>query len=63
MVVGDIADKNLQVDFEKSDSKYILTTQKISLEIFKKDFRIMVYNSQGELITESGSKTKNEFSL
>jgi len=61
MINEDITDRQLNVDFKELGDRYTITTQKITLEIYKEDFRIRVYDAQGNLITESGSKTKNEF--
>jgi len=61
MISGDIRDVSLIVGFNELDDHYTLTTEKITLEIYKKNFCIKVYDKTGNLITETGGKTKNEF--
>ena len=61
MVVGDIQEANLSLEIMEHDAYYQIRTSRLSLDIYKQDFRIEVFNSEGELIAESGSKTKNEF--
>jgi alpha-D-xyloside xylohydrolase len=61
MLAKDIRDANLKVLLSENNEKYSLTTSKLKLDIYKKDFRIEIFDKDGKLITESGSKTKNEF--
>ena len=62
MVVGEIQEANQFIEIMEHDGYYQIRTSRISLDIYKQDFRIgKVFNSEGELIAESGSKTKNEF--
>jgi alpha-D-xyloside xylohydrolase len=61
MLAGDIADAALEVSFEETLDAYILATAKLRLKIFKEAFRIEIFDGAGRRITESGSKTKNEF--
>ncbi|MBW1812952.1 MAG: DUF4968 domain-containing protein [Deltaproteobacteria bacterium] len=53
MINEDITDRQLNVDFKELGDRYTITTQKITLEIYKEDFRIRVYDAQGNLITSS----------
>ena len=61
MVVGEIQEANQSLEIMEHDGYYQIRTSRIRLDIYKQDFRIEVFNSQGEFIAESGSKTKNEF--
>ncbi len=61
MIVGDIRDPRIKAGFTELEECYVLTTEKITLEIYKEDFCIQVYDKAGNLITETGGKTKNEF--
>jgi alpha-D-xyloside xylohydrolase len=61
MIANDIQDDRLKVEFNELEEFYTLTTEKITLEIYKENFCIKVYDKAGNLITETGGKTKNEF--
>jgi alpha-D-xyloside xylohydrolase len=61
MISTDITKSGLDVGFTESDDRYTLSTEKINLEIYKENFCIRVLDRDGNLITETGGKTKNEF--
>lgn len=61
MIANDIRDGQLKVEFNELEEFYTLTTEKITLKIYKENFCIRVYDKKGCLITETGGKTKNEF--
>jgi len=61
MVCANITDESLIADFEEIPDRYVISTPLMSLHIFKQDFRIMIYDREGKLITETGSRTHNEF--
>ncbi len=63
MVVGDIGDTNCQVNLEEDERCYRLKTKKLDLHIFKEDFRIEVYDTNGKRITRSGGRTDNGFGI
>jgi len=63
MIAKDIQDPQLHVDFEDIPEKYVVSTPSIRLDIYKDNFRIDIFDAHGNLITESGGKTKNEFSI
>ena len=61
MIIGDLQDPQLEVQFDEQPEKYIISTSKLQLEIYKESFRIDIFDSKGTLITESGGKTKTNF--
>ncbi len=61
MVYADISEKNLKTELEETEEKYIISTSALQVHIFKNDFRIQIRDSQNHIITESGSRTHNEF--
>lgn len=61
MLVGDIVDPSLTVDFEEKEDRYRISTGAITLNIYKNNFRITIQDPEGNLVTESGGKTKAEF--
>ncbi|NVM31094.1 MAG: DUF4968 domain-containing protein [Candidatus Helarchaeota archaeon] len=61
MIAKDIRDLQLQVQFEETEEKFVISTTKLQLNIYKRQFHIEILDSQGHLITESGGKTKDEF--
>jgi len=61
MIAGNIQDSSLKIEYNELDDRYRLSTKKITLEVFKENFCIRVYDKAGNLITETGGKTKNEF--
>ncbi len=61
MLHGDITNPGLEVSLSEEADRYTITTSALRLEIYRKDFRIEVFDPDGRLITESGSDTKDEF--
>lgn len=61
MVLNDLTDPELDVRLEEDGRKYRLSTEKMTLEVFKQDFHIDVLDGEGKLVTETGGKTKCEF--
>lgn len=61
MIDGDITDPSLSTGFEETDDKYVITTGRLRVEVIRNPFAICVYDGEGRLITESGSRTKSEF--
>ncbi len=57
MIADDIQDDRLKVEFNELEEFYTLTTEKITLELYKKNFCIKVYDKAGNLITETGGKS------
>ena len=61
MLCADITYESLKTKFEELDGKYIISTSAIQIHVFKEDFKIQIYDHNGHIITESGSKTHDEF--
>jgi alpha-D-xyloside xylohydrolase len=61
MLYADITEPDLVVTAREESDRYIIGTDSIRLEIYKEDFRVEVFDSEGRLVTESGGDTKNEF--
>jgi alpha-D-xyloside xylohydrolase len=61
MVVNELADPALPVRLEEDAEKYRLSTRKVTLDVYKQNFRIDVLDEDGNLVTETGGKTKCEF--
>jgi len=61
MIVKDVKDPKLEVKFNEAEEKYIISTSKLQLHLYKKKYHIEILDSDGNLITESGGKTKDEF--
>ena len=61
MIYKDIGDPDLKIVVDETEDKYTVSTCKLRLEIYKKKFRIEIFDADGNLITESGGQTKNEF--
>lgn len=61
MIAQDIQDPNLETSLEEDAVKYSIFTSKIKLHVYKEPFRIEIFDSQGDLITESSGKSKNRF--
>jgi len=61
MIYADISEKDLKTKFEESEEKYIISTSDLQVHIFKNNFRIQIKDSPGHIITESSSKSYNEF--
>jgi alpha-D-xyloside xylohydrolase len=63
MVAKDISDPNLTVQMQEEPDRYLLTTAKLRLAIYKEHFRIEIFDAQGSLITTSGGQTRNRFPI
>ena len=61
MVCGDITDQSLSVSLDEKEEFWSMTTSKLRLAIFKNEFCIEIRDKNGNKITESSGKTKNEF--
>lgn len=61
MIVKDITDPHLKAQFDETEAYYSIATPKLQLRIYKMNFHIEILDSAGNLITESGGKTKDEF--
>ncbi|TFG05636.1 MAG: DUF4968 domain-containing protein [Promethearchaeota archaeon] len=61
MLLNDIHDANLNVEFKEMDERYLISTGKLELDITKDPFCIEIRDSDGNLITESSGRTKNRF--
>ena len=61
MIVKDIQDHAIKVSLEETDEKYSIFTTKLKLNVFKDPFKIEIYDSHDNLITESSGQTKNRF--
>ncbi len=61
MVVGDLEDRALTVELREDPERYVVSTPKLTLRIHKREFRVDVLDEHGNLVTETGSKTKCEF--
>lgn len=61
MLFQDITDPQAEVKVDEDENSYTLSTTKMTIRVYKTRFRIEVFDSQGRLVTESGSQTKNEF--
>lgn len=63
MVAKNIIDSSCQVDLTENDQCYCLRTKKISLYIYKSDFRIELFDNNGNKITSFGGRTDNHFGI
>ncbi|MCB1615133.1 MAG: glycoside hydrolase family 31 protein [Pseudomonadales bacterium] len=63
MIANDITDKDCKVELTEDACCYRLKTAKLSLHIYKKDFRIELYDNKGKKITSCGGKTDNQFGI
>jgi alpha-D-xyloside xylohydrolase len=61
MLYQDISEPKIEVRLDDDSEKYTITTSRLCLIIYKNRFRIEVFDFQGNLITESGGQTKDEF--
>ena len=61
MLWKDIQDPGLAVNFQETTDRYVIATSELKLDVYKERFRIEIRDAQGNLVTESGSQTKNEF--
>lgn len=63
MVANDIRDDTCKVELIEDEHCYRLTTSQLSLHVYKSDFRIELYDKDGNKITTSGGKTDNHFGI
>lgn len=63
MVVKDIRSPYLTVQMREETDRYLLTTAKLRLAIYKEHFRIEIFDARGSLITTSGGQTRNRFPI
>ncbi len=61
MVVGDLTDKGFEAHFEEDSERYKISTGAIALSVFREDFRIEVRDKKGNLVTQTGGRSNNEF--
>lgn len=63
MIVNDIKDDKCEVELIEDELCYRLKTDKLSLHIYKTNFRIELYDCDGNKITSCGGKTDNHFGI
>lgn len=63
MVINDIRDAACKVELTEDEDHYRLRTSKLSLHVYKQDFRIELYDSDGKKITTAGGRTDNHFGI
>ena len=63
MVANDIRDESCKVDVIEDALCYRLQTRKLTLHVYKTDFRIELHDRDGNKITSSGGKTDNHFGI
>ncbi len=63
MIANDIRDDLCRVDLIEEEACYRIETGRMRLHVYKKDFRIELYNSHGRKITSSGGRTDNHFGI
>jgi alpha-D-xyloside xylohydrolase len=63
MVANNVADETCKVELTENEDHYCLRTRKLSLRIYKTDFRIELYDSAGKKITTTGGRTDNHFGI
>lgn len=63
MVANDITDDSCKVDLIEDEHCYRLQTGKLRLHIQKADFRIEVFDGDGNKITSTGGRTDNHFGI
>jgi alpha-glucosidase (family GH31 glycosyl hydrolase) len=61
MVSGSIKDEGFSADLTEHPDRYIVSTSDITLHLYKENFKMKIYDKNGSLVTESGSRTHNEF--
>lgn len=61
MIYSDVTNSSTNVTLAEDEGKYVISTPEIKLQVSKENFGIKVLNKNNELITESGSRTHNEF--
>lgn len=63
MVANDIRDEACKVELMEDENRYRLQTSKLSLHVYKTDFRIELYDSDGKKVTSTGGRTDNHFGI
>lgn len=63
MIANDIRDDLCRVDLIEEKGLYRIETGRMSLRVYKEDFRIELYDSHGRKITSSGGRTDNHFGI
>lgn len=63
MVAHDNTDATCKVELTEDEHCYRLQTRKLSLHVYKRDFRIELYDPDGRKITSSGGRTDNHFGI
>lgn len=63
MVAQDITDASCSVELSEDDERYCLATARLRLHIYKRDFRIELYDGDGHRITRFGGRTDNHFGI
>ncbi|MHA1491692.1 MAG: TIM-barrel domain-containing protein [Promethearchaeota archaeon] len=61
MVNKDITSDSFSVEFKEEKKYFLLKTSKLSLKLYKNDFKIKILDKNEKLITESSGKSKNDF--
>lgn len=63
MVAHDMTDETCKVELTEDEQGYRLQTRKLSLRVYKRDFRIELHDLEGRLITRFGGRTDNHFGI
>ncbi|MDZ7783552.1 MAG: glycoside hydrolase family 31 protein [Halioglobus sp.] len=63
MIANDITDDDCKVDLIEDDLCYRLQTGKLGLRVYKADFRIELFDRDGNRITSTGGRTDNHFGI
>nr|MDO8113360.1 glycoside hydrolase family 31 protein [Candidatus Sigynarchaeota archaeon] len=63
MVINEAPDPELKVDFREETACYSISTTELVLKVYKDDFRIEIVNMNGEVVTESSGRSKNDFAM
>ena len=61
MLYTDITDSSTKVTLAEDGDKYLISTPALILHVSKENFSIKIFDINNVLITESGSRTHNEF--
>lgn len=52
---------NFQATYTDEDDRYVISTESLTLHVYKESFRIDVFDAVGTLIARTGSRSHNEF--
>jgi len=63
MVSREIRDPDCKVELAEDESSYTLSTSALTVRIFKRDFRIEVFDAAGNKLTQTGGRTDNGFGM